>query len=74
MTSTACLLIDCADRRGLVAAIATFLFEHQANIIDADQHVDTEAGRFFMRVNGISPDSICRWKSLPGNSIRLHAR
>ena len=50
MTSTACLLINCADRRGLVAAIASFLFEHQANIIDADQHVDTEAGRFFMRV------------------------
>ena len=50
MNATACLLIDCVDRKGLVAAVSSFLFKHNANIIDADQHVDTEASRFFMRV------------------------
>lgn len=50
MPGTAILLVDCPDRRGLVAAIAQFLFEHNANIIHADQHQDNEAGMFFMRV------------------------
>jgi formyltetrahydrofolate deformylase len=44
------LLIDCPDRKGLVAAVAGLLFRHGANIIHADQHQDHEAGLFFMRV------------------------
>jgi formyltetrahydrofolate deformylase len=44
------LLIDCPDRRGLVAAIAQFLYSHGANILHADQHQDNEVGRFFMRI------------------------
>lgn len=44
------LLLDCADRRGIVAAIADFLYTHGANILHADQHQDNEAGMFFMRV------------------------
>jgi formyltetrahydrofolate deformylase len=43
-------LIDCADRPGLVASIAQFLYSHGANILHADQHQDNEAGRFFMRI------------------------
>ena len=50
MSNTAILLIDCPDRKGLVAAIANFLYEHNANILHADQHQDSEAGLFFMRV------------------------
>lgn len=50
MTDTACLLIESPDRKGLVAAIADFLYQHDANILHADQHQDAEAGRFFMRV------------------------
>jgi formyltetrahydrofolate deformylase len=44
------LLIDCPDRRGIVASIAQFLYAHGANILHADQHQDNEAGMFFMRV------------------------
>jgi formyltetrahydrofolate deformylase len=48
--NTAILLVHCPDRKGLVAAIATFLYEHGANIVHADQHQDQRHGLFFMRV------------------------
>ena len=50
MSNTGILLIDCPDRKGLVAAIADFLYRHNANILHADQHQDSEAGLFLMRV------------------------
>jgi formyltetrahydrofolate deformylase len=50
MSHTAILLIDCPDRKGLVAAVAEFLYRHNANIIHADQHQDSESGMFLMRV------------------------
>ena len=48
--NTAILLIDCPDRKGLVAAIADFLYAHGANVLHADQHQDQDLGLFFMRV------------------------
>ena len=48
--NTAILLIHCPDRKGLVATISTFLYEHGANILHADQHQDIRHGLFFMRV------------------------
>ena len=50
MNNTAILLINCPDRKGLVASVSGMLYEHGANIIHADQHQDHEAGLFFMRV------------------------
>jgi formyltetrahydrofolate deformylase len=50
MNDSAILLIDCPDRKGLVAAVANLLYSHGANITHADQHQDHEAGLFFMRV------------------------
>jgi formyltetrahydrofolate deformylase len=50
MQNAAALLIDCPDRKGLVAAVAGLLYRHGANILHADQHQDPEAGLFFMRV------------------------
>jgi formyltetrahydrofolate deformylase len=50
MRDTAILLIDCPDRKGLVATIAEFLYRHNANILHADQHQDAERGLFLMRV------------------------
>ncbi|MFB3827823.1 MAG: formyltetrahydrofolate deformylase [Bryobacteraceae bacterium] len=50
MKNTAILLIDCPDRKGLVAAISGFLYSHGANILHADQHQDNGLGLFFMRV------------------------
>ena len=50
-TKTAILLIDCPDCKGIVAAIVNFLVQqYDVNILNADQHQDTELGLFFMRV------------------------
>ncbi len=60
MPKTAVLLIDCPDRKGLVAAIANFLVQHcDANILNADQHQDVELGLFFMRVEFATDDVRC---------------
>src|SRR5579871_974116 len=50
MNNSAVLLIDCPDRKGLVARVAGMLYKHGANILHADQHEDHEQGLFFMRV------------------------
>src|SRR5258708_32486777 len=50
MKNTAILLIDCPDRKGIVATVGEFLYRHGANILHADQHQDAETGLFLMRV------------------------
>ncbi|HSC25717.1 MAG TPA: formyltetrahydrofolate deformylase [Vicinamibacterales bacterium] len=47
---TAVLLISCRDQRGIVAAVSDFLYQHNGNIIHADQHTDQEEGVFLQRV------------------------
>ncbi|MBN8634884.1 MAG: formyltetrahydrofolate deformylase [Anaerolineae bacterium] len=47
---SATLLISCPDQPGLVATVTEFIFRNQGNILHLDQHVDTEANVFFMRV------------------------
>ena len=47
---TARLLIDCADRPGIVAAVSGFLFERGANIVSSHQYSsDPIGGRFYLR-------------------------
>jgi formyltetrahydrofolate deformylase len=51
--STATLLVSCRDRTGLVAALSDFVFRHNGNILDADQHAEKAEegdGFFFMRL------------------------
>lgn len=48
--AVATLLVSCPDRPGLVAGLAQLLYGHGANILDADQHTDTAAGKFFQRI------------------------
>ena len=44
------LLVQCADRPGIVAAISTFLAERGANIIELGQYSsEPDDGRFFLR-------------------------
>jgi len=50
MKDSAVLLIDCPDRKGLVARVSGLLYENGANILHADQHIDRDMGLFFMRV------------------------
>ena len=46
------LLISCPDRPGIVAAVSSFIFEHQGNIYQSDQHsTDLHHGTFFMRTS-----------------------
>lgn len=47
---TAILLVDCPDRKGIVASIGDFLYRHGANILHADQHQDNKLRLFFLRV------------------------
>ncbi len=47
---TATLLIHCPDRPGLVHDVTGFIFSHQGNIIDLQQHIDPDQDVFFMRL------------------------
>jgi formyltetrahydrofolate deformylase len=48
--TTATLLACCDDRPGLVAALSQLLYALGLNILDADQHTDSRAGKFFQRI------------------------
>lgn len=48
--ATATLLVNCRDRTGIVAALSNFIYHHNGNILDADQHAELESGEFFMRL------------------------
>jgi len=51
------LLIACADRPGIVAAVSGHLRDAQANIIESAQHTtDPAGGRFFLRTEFALPD------------------
>ena len=50
MSDTAILLLHCPDQKGIVAALADFVFRHGGNILSCDQYQDTEYGLFFMRM------------------------
>lgn len=48
------LLISCPDKKGLIAAISSFIAMHDGNILSADQYVSEKgtdgSGNFFMRL------------------------
>jgi formyltetrahydrofolate deformylase len=44
------LRLSCPDRMGIVASVASFLFEHACNIVESAQFRDPDSNRFFMRV------------------------
>jgi len=47
---SAVLLLSCPDRKGVVASISGFVFQHGGNILHADEHSDVDSGSFLMRV------------------------
>jgi formyltetrahydrofolate deformylase len=47
---SAILLIHCPDKPGIVVAITDFIHSNGGNILYLDQHVDSERGVFFMRI------------------------
>jgi formyltetrahydrofolate deformylase len=48
--ANAVLLLTCPDQRGVVAAVADFIAQHDGNIVHAEQHTDASEGIFFQRV------------------------
>lgn len=50
MKNSAVLLIHCPDKSGIVVSITEFIYKNGGNILYLDQHVDSERGVFFMRV------------------------
>ena len=44
------MVLSCPDRPGIVSRVSSLLYQHSANIREAQQFNDVEAGRFFMRV------------------------
>lgn len=47
----ATLIVQCPDKKGIVAKVSDFLYTYQGNILEVDQHVDEEIGMFFMRAS-----------------------
>ncbi|WP_257461070.1 formyltetrahydrofolate deformylase [Archangium lipolyticum] len=58
------LLITCADRPGVVAAVSQLLYEQGANVVDSDQHTEPDDLRFFMRLEFDLPGLEARLSSL----------
>jgi len=50
ISKSAILLIHCKDRPGIVVAITEFIYKNGGNIIYLDQHVNSEQGIFFIRL------------------------
>ncbi|MDX2424738.1 MAG: formyltetrahydrofolate deformylase [Cycloclasticus sp.] len=48
--ATAILLAECPDQPGIIAKITQFLAANNGNIVDLEQHVDSDDQHFFMRV------------------------
>ena len=44
------LLLACPERKGVVAAVANFIYENNGNIVKADEHQDPDLRLFMMRV------------------------
>lgn len=44
------ILIHCPDQSGIIRSVTTFIHQQEGNVIYLDQHVDKQAGVFFMRL------------------------
>lgn len=52
-----CLTVTCPSKRGIVAAISTFLSDHACNITDSSQFDDKATDQFFMRISFVSEEA-----------------
>lgn len=50
MADSAVLLLQSPDRKGIVSAVSTFIYERNGNILDADEHQDRALGLYFLRI------------------------
>ncbi len=57
MAKTLILKLNCTDKPGIVAAVSTFLCQHDCNIAESKQYWDRISGNFFMRVEFDAPEN-----------------
>lgn len=57
-------LIQCPDQKGLLANITSFFYDLGLNILHCQQHTDTIAERYFMRIELDMKDLVCSRKDL----------
>ncbi len=50
MKDTGVLLLQCPDRKGVIAAVTTFIYERGGNIVHADEHQDPDLSLYFLRL------------------------
>ena len=74
MKNSAIVLISCPDRRGIVASVADFIFQHNGNILHADEHADEESNLFLMRVEFDAYDFDIDLADFPGHFAPLAER
>ncbi|MCK0146906.1 formyltetrahydrofolate deformylase [Arenibacter sp. F26102] len=58
------ILINCPDQSGIISSVTGFIHKKGGNIIYIDQHVDKEAGVFFMRLESDFEKNIPAVKNL----------
>ncbi len=62
MAESAFFLLQSPDRKGIVSAVSSFIYERNGNILNADGHQDRELGLYFLRIEwdladfALSPD------------------
>lgn len=65
--STATMLIHCPDEKGIILSVTSYISRNNGNIVDLDQHVDSEQKIFFMRVEWTISDF-----NIPRENIGAH--
>ena len=65
--STATMLIHCPDEKGIILSVTNYISRNNGNIVDLDQHVDSEQKTFFMRVEWTLSDF-----NIPRENIGAH--
>ena len=51
------LTLNCADRIGIVHAVAGFLLAHDCNIVDSQQFDEGTGDRFYLRIQATYPQA-----------------
>ena len=65
--STATMLIHCPDEKEIILSVTNYISRNNGNIVDLDQHVDSEQKIFFMRVEWTLSDF-----NIPRENIGTH--
>jgi formyltetrahydrofolate deformylase len=74
MSSQYILTLSCPNRPGIVAAVATCIFDHGGNIRSAQQYDDTATTRFFARITLDHPEGRLDLAALRGGLAEVASR